>query len=147
MRSSPPPNGDHDLHDADDRHDDAQQHDEQLPVLDEQVRADQIEGPARDPCGQAHRVPEALQDGLLGDRAVLAGADAVLQGICDRGPELALDIGPLRLRDAAHGGGKVALGELGHRSGPPFMACRDAVRSVMSFMSCAASSTPVGLVR
>ena len=96
---------------------------------------------------QARRVAEALEDGLLGGRPVLSSRDAVLDGIGDRGSQLALDVLALALRDAAERRREVALGQRGHRFPPLFRVWSDAVSVDMSVMSCEASSMPAAFVR
>ena len=99
------------------------------------------------PAARRAGIAELLEDGCLRGDAVLAVGDAVLDGIGDRRAQLAIDVRALLLRDPAQRGREVALGERGHSMSPPFRACSDAVRSVMSVMSCAASAEPAGLVR
>ena len=135
------------LHDADDRHDDAEEQEEDVPIGEEELRTDEVHRPPGHPGRQAARVAELLEDGGLGGDAVLAVGDAVLDGIGDRGTQLAIDVRALLRRDPAQRRREVALGERGHSMSPPFRACSDAVRSVMSVMSWAASAEPAGLVR
>ena len=112
----------------------------------EQLGPDEVQRAPGVLGGKARRVAEAFEHGLLGRGAVLSGLDAVLDGVGDRGAQLALDV-RRAFRDATQRGGQVALGQRGHSMSPPFRVCSDAVSSVMSLISWAASSDPAALVR
>ena len=148
-RADPGPGSELDggLDDADDRDDDGEKQEQDVPVGGEQLRPDEIERPSGHPGSQPGRVSELLQHGDLRGGTVLAVRHVVLEGIRNRRSQLTIDIGALLLGNPAQRGRHVAVGQRGHSTAPPFRACSDAVRSVMSLISWSASAEPAGLVR
>jgi hypothetical protein len=89
------------LDDADDRDDDREQQEEDVPIRREEIRTDQVQRAPRHSGRQPGWVAELLKGGNLGGRAVLPVRDAVLDGVRDRRSQLPFEIGPLLLRDPA----------------------------------------------